>query len=293
MTSYCNICGSEGKFALKDLEREGHICANCSASSRHRAVIYVLGICMGFGDLPLIGWPKNKMIRMLEASGRSSYPMILREKFEYYNTEYNSESDLTQKPFTRFADIQKLAYPDEQFDYVIASDVFEHVRDDEKAFHEVFRVLKTNGVFIMTVPYQHDWAETLVRVKTEGERDVFVLPSEYHGGGGQTLAYRTYGRDLLDRLRHHGFSIGYLELEVSKYQIDRQAVFVGVRGSYIDLSKFHIQEADERSQVGTRASPLILFRLFVMIKYNLFSVRHFASEVRRKFSDIFRRSSKA
>ena len=292
MISYCNICGSEGKFILKDLEREGHICANCGASSRHRAVIYVLGICTGFMGLPLVGWPKKKTIRILESSGRSSYPMMLREKFEYYNTEYDPESDLTHRAFTRVADLQSLAYPDEEFDYVIATDVFEHVRNDEKAFHEVFRVLKKNGTLIMTVPYEHDWEETLTRVGTNGGKDVFLLPPEHHGGGGQTLSYRTYGRDLLDRLRSHGFSVGYWELEVPKYNIDRQPIFVAVKGSHLDLGKFHKparpmsgwQEEMERDKTAIKASPLLLFRLFVIMKYNLLSVRHFTSEVIRKLT---------
>ena len=218
--------------------------------------------------------------------------MILREKFEYYNTEYNPDSELTKKPFTRFADFQNLAYADEQFNCVLASDVFEHIRDDENAFSEVFRVLKPNGVFILTVPYEHEWAETLLRVKAEGGKDVFLLPPEYHGGGGQTLAYRKYGRDLLDRLRRRGFSVGYLDLEVSKYNIDRQPVFIGMKSTYIDLSRFLVQEKDDISQKALKASPLILFRVFVTIKYNLSSVRHFASEVVRKLSDTFRNRSK-
>lgn len=289
---FCNICGSEGEFVRPEFEREGHLCMNCSASSRLRAVMYVLGRCLDAGDLPVAGWTADKRIRILESSGRSSYPMMLNEKFEYYNTEFNPNSDLIKEPYTRFADFQKLAYPDGEFDFVIATDVFEHVRDDEEAFREVFRVLKRDGIFIMTVPYNHEWPKTLVRVRTEGDVDIFVLPPEYHGGGGQTLAYRSYGRDLLDRLHGYGFSVGYLDLEVPKHAITRQAVVLGKKGSYIDIGKFHVVREDGTDRSPLKVSPLLLFRLFVILKYNLFSFRHFTTELVRKFTDSFRASGK-
>ena len=286
----CNICGSVSNFIRKELQREGFLCGNCSASSRHRAVIYVLGKCLGTSGIPLAAWSSHKEIRMLESSGRGPYPMMLKEKFEYINTEYQPAASLMQQPSNRYADFQQLAFPDQQFDYVIATDVFEHIREDEKAFGEVYRVLKTDGVFIMTVPYNHDWEKTLVRVRTEGEKDIFLLPAEYHGGGGQTLAYRTYGRDLLERLRQHGFSVGCLELEIPQYAIVRQFLFVGVKSSYLDLSKFHSETIDENAYATIRASPLILFRTFLFVKYNMLSFFHFGSEVLRKLNERFRKS---
>jgi SAM-dependent methyltransferase len=207
---------------------------------------------------------------------------MLREKFEYYNTEYDPKSPLTAQPFTAFADFENLAYQDEQLDYVIATDVFEHVRQDDKAFSEVFRVLRKNGAFIMTVPYDHEWEETLVRVKPEGDKDIFLLPPEYHGGGGQTLTYRKYGRDLLKRLQQHGFSVGYIDIEVPRFCIPRQFVFIGVKSSAIDLGKFYSVVDTGGSEHGPKASPLILFRLFVTLKYNMLSVRHFVPEFIRK-----------
>lgn len=287
MLPTCNICGSDKGFVKKEHEREGLVCANCGASSRHRAVVYTLGKCMGTGDIPLAAWPGDKAIRILESSGRMSYPMMLKDKFTYYNTEYHADPSVTEQPSKRFADFQRMAYGDNEFDYVIATDVFEHIREDDKAFREVYRVLKPAGTFILTVPYHHEWEKTEIRVKPEGDRDVFLLPPEYHGGGGQTLSYRTYGRDLLQRLDDYGFSVGCLELEVPRFAIGRQFVFVGVKSSYIDLGRFHASSVDEAIVSRLRASPLWLFRLFVTLKYNTFSIRHFVSEVVRKITEKF------
>jgi ubiquinone/menaquinone biosynthesis C-methylase UbiE len=46
----------------------------------------------------------------------------------------------------------KIDYPDETFDVVLALDVLEHLENDEAAINEIHRILKTGGIFIATVP---------------------------------------------------------------------------------------------------------------------------------------------
>ncbi len=50
------------------------------------------------------------------------------------------------------SDIKELPFPDKCFDFVIASDVLEHVSDDFAALNELKRVLKDDGYIIVTVP---------------------------------------------------------------------------------------------------------------------------------------------
>jgi len=52
----------------------------------------------------------------------------------------------------RVADIVNLPYTNDSFDVVTCFDVFEHVEDDVRAFHEVHRVLKPGGLLVFTVP---------------------------------------------------------------------------------------------------------------------------------------------
>lgn len=47
----------------------------------------------------------------------------------------------------------KLPFDDGFFDFIIASDVLEHVYDTENAFSELSRVLKTGGKILISVPY--------------------------------------------------------------------------------------------------------------------------------------------
>lgn len=49
-------------------------------------------------------------------------------------------------------DATALPFEDKTFDRVIASEVLEHILDDEKAISEMYRVLKPGGIAIITVP---------------------------------------------------------------------------------------------------------------------------------------------
>ena len=49
-------------------------------------------------------------------------------------------------------DICRLPFPDDEFDFVLATDVIEHVDDDLTALREIRRVLKPGGHVLITVP---------------------------------------------------------------------------------------------------------------------------------------------
>jgi SAM-dependent methyltransferase len=76
-------------------------------------------------------------------------------------------------------DALALPYPDETFDCVIASEVLEHIPDDNTAIAELIRVLKVGGTLAVTVPR---WFP---------ERVCWWLSDEYHSNeGGHIRIYR-------------------------------------------------------------------------------------------------------
>ena len=84
-----------------------------------------------------------------------------------------------------------LPFPDESFDCVIASEVLEHIPEDEKAMHELARVLKPGGTVAVTVPR---WFP---------ERVCWALSDAYHQvEGGHVRIYRA--DELVDKLRDAG-----------------------------------------------------------------------------------------
>ncbi|MBI2108830.1 MAG: class I SAM-dependent methyltransferase [Parcubacteria group bacterium] len=54
----------------------------------------------------------------------------------------------------------ELPFPNNCFDGASALDVIEHIDDDVRALHEIFRILKPGGFFLLTVPaYKWMWSE--------------------------------------------------------------------------------------------------------------------------------------
>src|SRR3989344_1479339 len=52
------------------------------------------------------------------------------------------------------ADLCSLPFKKESFDEIICSDVLEHIKNDEEALFELARVLKKEGVLLITGPYR-------------------------------------------------------------------------------------------------------------------------------------------
>lgn len=259
----CNICGWSGEFLRPEMAREGMLCGNCASSSRLRAVVFWLGKVTGNEGVPLHTWPRNPSVAILESSARGSYPVMLDDKFDYYATEYDPGEIAGGRHPRRFADFQELHYADETFDIVIASDVFEHVRDDEAGYREIFRTLKPGGTFILTVPYTHTQPVTIRRVDTTGSEDVHILEPEFHGGGGHTLTYRNYGRDLLTRLGDRGFAVAHAWTEIPALGITPQSVILACKGDFVE-----IPHRERASGTISRLGPLVPYRLFLLLKYN-------------------------
>ncbi len=66
--------------------------------------------------------------------------------------------DLVENEFVRKMDVGDLKFDDNRFDTVFVTEVLEHLNEEmlETGLKEVRRVLKSNGYFILTVPYNED-----------------------------------------------------------------------------------------------------------------------------------------
>ena len=89
------------------------------------------------------------------------------------------------------ADLLSLPFPDASFDVVMASEVLEHIPDDDLAMAEIARVVRPGGRVAVTVPRW--WPE----------RVCWALSREYHDvAGGHVRIYK--GDDLERRLADAG-----------------------------------------------------------------------------------------
>jgi len=100
-------------------------------------------------------------------------------------------------------DAHDLPFADETFDRIVASEVLEHIPDDERAITELARVLRPGGRLAVTVPTR--WPE----------RVCWALDTDYHDTpGGHVRIYRQpelraklERAGLVDRGSHHAHAL--------------------------------------------------------------------------------------
>ena len=243
----CNICGSSTAGLTLNLSedesvnltgiawvdalhnrinlRENIVCRNCPCTSRHRALISVLLESLGKGPV-LADIPADQLLVIFESSGMASYNSILASKFSYINTTYDKAViDTGEYDSHQYADLQRMPYADNTFNYILTGDVLEHVRDYSAAIIECFRVLKPGGCMIFTVPYSHSMEKNHIKVLPDGENDIFLEEPEFHGKS-KSLVYRVYGRELLEDLVGTGFSTERRIVESQDFGIYPTEVFI-------------------------------------------------------------------
>lgn len=241
----CNVCGNETRFFYNDvaLWRESLNCEYCLTTSRYRSI--TRGILRAINELsgvaaqslaalPHMGLQKKLLIYDTQPPfyyERCAYPLPDLLKIcgwiDVELSQFKPKRPMGEMLATGVTNqnLECLTFNDSSLDVVITSDVMEHVRLDNQAQQEIYRVLRPGGIYIFTVPHNRAWDKTLTRVQVidpdDSSKDVHLLEPEYHGDtnsdeGGGVLAYRTYGRDIEDRLAELGFQVEYFREDVSE-----------------------------------------------------------------------------
>jgi SAM-dependent methyltransferase len=206
----CNLCGKANSVRLASLDRETPSCDGCTSTVRFRAIADLVVTELLGTDLRLDEAPVRKDLVGIGLSDSDTYAFPLAEKFDYTNTYYHCEPllDITNPP----ADMAG------RFDFLISSDVFEHVVPPvSRAFVNARRLLKPGGVFIFTVPFRNN-GETVehfpelfdfqveetngrwtLHNRTADGRSQTFSDLVFHGGPGETLEMRMFTLDGLKR----------------------------------------------------------------------------------------------
>jgi len=214
----CNICGAHCEIAGDMIDRERRSCQACGSTVRWRAVIHVLSKELFGASIALPDFPQASTVLGIGMTDWSGYADPLSTKFRYTNTFYHKEPNL---------DITRLPSEfEEKFDFVISSDVFEHVPPPVSiAFQNLRRLLKPTGVVVFTVPwgrgdktvehfpdlYDYEIVQTngrhvLKNTTRDGRTQIFE-DLTFHGGPGATLEMRRFTDEaLLQEFRQAGFS---------------------------------------------------------------------------------------
>ena len=177
--------------------------------------------------------PPLKDVRGFGMSDPPALATRLAEKFGYTNTFYHQPPvlDITKPPEDELG----------TYDFIVSSEVMEHVPPPvEDAFANLYRLLKPNGLLVLTVPYApwpqhtehypelHEFglatlggSTVLVNRRRDGSIEVMENLC-FHGGDGSTLEMRVFSEASLKAvLAGAGFDEVQIASEnVSEFGVD-------------------------------------------------------------------------
>jgi SAM-dependent methyltransferase len=230
----CNVCGHSNRLPAVSIERESGACAQCGSVVRFRSLMAVLTQRLFEQPCVLKHLAANASITGLGMSDAGSYASVLAEKFSYTNTYYHCEPLLDiVNPHAHWIGAN---------DFVISSDVFEHVAPPvQRAFDNLLTLLKPGGVVVFSVPFsleaqtrEHypdlhdfnvvqeangDWV--LTNTTRDGIQQIF-RDLVFHGGPGSTLEMRLF---CLDALRHHFAQAGFVDFQIHSAPMFEHGIF--------------------------------------------------------------------
>ena len=217
---FCEVCNRNVAFLMDWLYsddlipnyRERLVCPVCQFNNRQRFVGTVL---------------KKKVETLKKGEKYHIYFMEQATNFYKYfknvysdgdqvliiGSEYLSPNIKSGKLINgiRHEDAQELSFPDNFFNIIISNDVFEHVPDPLKAFKECFRVLKTGGELIITIPFNPNLKSNIQRTEILPDNTVKYLHQPiYHGNPMSqkgSLVFYDFGWEVIDWLNKTEFPV--------------------------------------------------------------------------------------
>ncbi len=142
----CNICTAPCR--AETLEREESSCPQCGSNVRFRWIVHALSKKIFGESLPLARFPAQRELRGMGLSDPLCIAEVLARRFDYRNTCFDREP--------RF-DIMAPLDTSAEFDFVVASEVFEHVRPPvQKAFDNLARLLRPGGFAVFSTPWESE-----------------------------------------------------------------------------------------------------------------------------------------
>lgn len=242
LTATCWICAQPVAFQVapagpgssraKPEWREELVCPQCHLTNRLRAAIHL------FSEIvhPSID---DHVYVTEQASGL--YYWFAHNYRNVVGSEYLGDAvplGLCDHRGIRNEDLIRLTLAPESQDHVLCFDVFEHIPEIGLALAGCYRVLRPGGTLVFTVPFLGRCQRSLRRAEIDpatGEVRHLLEPEFHfdplHPVG--TLAFHSFGWDLLDTIRAQGFAEvdGYLYWsEDYGYLGENLMVFVARKG---------------------------------------------------------------
>jgi predicted SAM-dependent methyltransferase len=211
-TVKCELCGWSGlKFP------EGK-CPTCRSLPRTRLIPF---------SVEHFVLPKNSVALLHVAPNKPEYDYI---NGTFKNTQYDRMDILKRDHTNLVLDLTKTNLPSNSYDIIILWHVLEHIPQDTIAIKEMYRILKSDGKILMSVP-----------IYPVGNQITFeddkIDRSEYLKVHGHHDHCRSCGLDYYKRFENLGFKTSILK--VDELPLEEQARF--------GLSKNHVSWLFEKA----------------------------------------------
>ncbi|OAB59126.1 hypothetical protein AY600_06635 [Phormidium willei BDU 130791] len=232
----CAVCGHSQKFEKANRSlREGYRCNNCKASLRYQgqaeALVKLYSLNRSSSLAELCQEENFQELNVYEPGITGSFRTVFQENLKHYTTSFYWD-DVPSGEYhnnIQCQDLENLTHPDNEFDLIITSDIFEHIRHPWIAFKEVYRVLKPGGYHVFSIPVQFPLPkQTIYRVDVSGPEDIHLLEPRYHGDGrgNSCIVYTDFGADIVDSLKDIGYDVKLWKLDNPHPEVQRLITFV-------------------------------------------------------------------
>ena len=235
---------------------------------RRRAKAVIKNLCLRNGD------------KILEVGcGRGFYAHIIGvffPKTSYIGIDINEEHLQIAKVFAqasnvnfRKVDATKLPFADKVFDKIICTEVLEHIENDRMALSELYRVLKPQGIAIITVPNKNypffwdpiNWVlERFFHTHIPSHVLLFAGIWAYH--------VRLYGEDeLLEKVKKQGFKIDSIT-RTTHFCFPFAHFLLGIGKNIVDKGFFISLDRFSNAGGNSFLLTLVLKMFYLFDKYN-------------------------
>lgn len=168
-------------------QRELSYCPRCNSKARHRRIWLFLEEHTNIFVDPL---------HLFEVAPKFSFARRLRNMS---NLSYVTGGLRKDQENMMCMDLTAMPISSNSFDALICIHVLEEIVEDSFAMDEIFRVLKSGGWAVISVPTNMS--------EVTYEDSAIIAPQDRKRAFGESAHVRVYGYDLVDRLQSSGFTV--------------------------------------------------------------------------------------
>ena len=247
LPAYCSACRAVTDHAIGGPSKQwinlrgSCVCSQCKLSGRMRSLVEAIDETPGVAASGA-GLIFERVTGLFDVLARR-YPGLAG--CEYLSPDFTAGTDyitdatrrrIGEVP-VRHEDMQALSLAEDSLDFLLHSDVLEHIPRPGAALGECRRVLKSGGVMLFTCPIYAREDTQKVAEFVDGETRFLGAPS-YHGdplSDHGVPVYHNFGFDLFDLVKAAGFS----KVEIG-FTSDASAAYFSDANPYRHALMWHI-----------------------------------------------------